>query len=232
MEEFHENLKSDGEQPAGAGLSSPTSLKSYPLTVDTSEASFPMGRPSALLSENEEGDYEEDHGDEDESAQDGSESGEAEEEKATHKSITAAHNMTLALASLAAGLVLVILTVAAVTWTRMRVTSSYSGSNTASSIIAPLELVRRKVDCFTRQGESCQSGCFSYCFPSRKEPQLLAGLEEPFFDDASGKFSMSPFYYVVQLKKKHKRNDKNVVTKTMWQPPFDEAFASHHKLSG
>lgn len=99
----------------------PTSAKSLRLTVDTSTASFPLQPPSALRS-----------GDSDEDSEDSYENEDLSEdqnklslEDPSHKSITPGGgflNMTLFLGIAISALlfVLVILTVAAFTWTRMR----------------------------------------------------------------------------------------------------------------
>ncbi|CAL8110656.1 unnamed protein product [Orchesella dallaii] len=159
VELFEQNFDGDGEQPAVK--SSPASLKSLPLIVDTSEASFPLESPSALLGNNDE----EEEDEEDESEQEGNEWEEREEEDSDHKSITGFLNMTLVLGISVTALifVLVILTLAAFTWTRTR---SFSSS---------------KVGCISgKEGRYCYKGCFSDC----TEPELLLPQDE-LLDDSS-----------------------------------------------
>ncbi|CAL8110652.1 unnamed protein product [Orchesella dallaii] len=153
VELFEQNLDGDGEQPAAE--SSTVSLKSLPLIVDTSEASFPLESPSALLGNNDE----EEDDEEDESEQEGNTREDGEEEDSGHKSITGFLNMTLVLGISVTALifVLVILTLAAFTWTRTR---SFSTS---------------KVGCISgKGGRCCYKGCFSDC----TEPELLLSQED------------------------------------------------------
>jgi len=147
--------------------------------VDTSEASFPLESPSALLGNNDE----EEEDEEDESEQEGNERGEVEEEASAHKSIMGFLNMTLVLgiSVTALILVLVILTLAAFTWTRTR---SFSNG---------------QVGCVSRKGGRC---CYNGCFSDSTEPELLLSQDD-LMEDTNSAFGN------VVLNKKSQRDKRN-----------------------
>lgn len=194
VEEFQQNLDADGEQAAVE--SSPTSLKSLPLTVDTGEASFPMERPSALLGATDEEEGEDDYENEDVSGQEGSVTRERDEvPQSAHKSITAGGflNMTLMLGIAISALVfvLVILAVAAFTWTRMRALTYSSGDGSTSPMISPAKSLRNEPrGASTGFYADDKNGCcynsgyyYSSSNAALSEPQPLLSQEEFYWED-------------------------------------------------
>lgn len=235
VEQFQQSLDSDGEQPTENSLNL---LKSFPLTVDTSSASFPMESPSALLgkSDEEDEDYDEEvHGDEDEFSQEGNESGEEERPDSAHKSFMAAHHkLTLALciATIATILVLVILTLAAFVWTRMRIAFSRRSSPSLITT-APFQEVTNKVCSITAgTGEYFQSGCLSRCFWRSTEPQLIGSLED-LCEDCSHSSTSSKLHLPTHLAViSEKRGSNSRMLKSGRTPPFYFGSKEEDKLTG
>lgn len=204
VQKFEENWDSDN----ATDHSPENSPKSYPLTVDTSQASFPMEQPSALIDQDSEDDYENEENLMDDNRQPEKVSMalgiisppdhnlmQGHQKSLTSSGITHTGflNMTLLLGiSISALLfVLVILTVAAFTWTRMRaIANQYAGQEEAANLeycssspmITPTKYPRlgaeylQHNDCYDYSEEGSRRGCYS---DMAMEPQpLLYGQQE------------------------------------------------------
>lgn len=178
-------------------------MKSLPLIVDTSEASYPLEQPSALLSsgsdeeELEDDEEEDDYEDEDVSLHEGNETREEEE---NHKSFTGGFlNMTLLLAIAISALifVLVILTVAAFTWTKMRKLSQTENGFSDSSTSPMITPIKNPASFYSAERRNK-----GYSFSST-EPEPLLSREDFYWEEYCLPSAQQQVYYPTTIPTNH-----------------------------